>query len=142
MKERMGKVPMFLGASELQLQVEGDAVRLSFKAADGERSGWPADHVILATGYKVDLRRLDFLSEAIRSQLRAVENTPILSANFESSVPGLYFVGLAAANTFGPLMRFAYGAEFTARRLSAHLLRNVAREARRRGTALQMVGEG
>jgi hypothetical protein len=42
----------------------------------------------------------------------------VLSSMFESSVPGLYFVGLAAANTFGPLMRFAFGARFAAERIS------------------------
>ena len=44
-----------------------------------------------------------------------------LSANFESSVPSLYFVGLASANTFGPVMRFTLGAGYTARRLAWHL---------------------
>jgi hypothetical protein len=38
-----------------------------------------------------------------------------------SSVPGLYFVGVAAANSFGPLLRFACGADYTARRLAPHL---------------------
>jgi hypothetical protein len=47
----------------------------------------------------------------------------VLSSSFESSVPGLYFVGLAANNTFGPLMRFAYGAGFTAERVSKALAR-------------------
>jgi hypothetical protein len=33
-------------------------------------------------------------------------------------VPGLYFAGIAAANSFGPVMRFAFGAGFAARRLA------------------------
>ena len=41
----------------------------------------------------------------------------MLSSSFESSVPGIYFVGIAAANSFGPVMRFAFGAGFAARRL-------------------------
>jgi len=65
MKERMvGKVPMFLGASEIRAQLEGDSVRLSFRQSDGNITQWLTDHVILATGYKVDLRRLHFLSGA------------------------------------------------------------------------------
>jgi len=47
-----------------------------------------------------------------------------LSPNFESTVPGLYFVGVSAANTFGPLLRFAFGADFAARRLSRHLAKS------------------
>ena len=46
---------------------------------------------------------------------------PVLSAGFESSVPGLYFTGLAAAASFGPLMRFMYGADFAARTIGRRL---------------------
>jgi thioredoxin reductase len=52
-----------------------------------------------------------------------VADTPILDRNFETSVPGLYFIGAAAANSFGPLLRFAYGARYAAARVSRHLLR-------------------
>jgi hypothetical protein len=79
--------------------------------------------VIAATGYHVDLRRLLFLDDDLRQQIRALGNSPVLSPYFESSVPGLYFVGLAAANSFGPVLRFAVGAEFAARRISRHLAR-------------------
>ena len=73
--------------------------------------------MIAATGYIVDLERLKFLSPEIRSQVKTVNGSPVLSSSFESSVPGLYFVGVAAANSFGPVMRFAFGAGFAARRL-------------------------
>jgi hypothetical protein len=43
--------------------------------------------------------------------------------NFESTVPALYFVGPAAANSFGPIQRFAVGAYFAARRVSRSLVR-------------------
>jgi len=46
--------------------------------------------------------------------------------NFESSVPGLYFVGLPAAHTFGPVQRFALGARFAASRITSHLVRSGA----------------
>jgi hypothetical protein len=39
-------------------------------------------------------------------------------------MPGLYFVGVIAANTFGPVLRFACGAEFAAPRLAQHLSRH------------------
>lgn len=80
-----------------------------------------ADHVIAATGYRVDLGRLSFLDQGLKDKIRSAEQTPILSRNFETSVPGLYFVGASSANAFGPLVRFACGAEFTARRLTRHL---------------------
>jgi Pyridine nucleotide-disulphide oxidoreductase len=122
MKERIaGKIPMHLGVSNLAGEVSDSRVRLTFTNPDGSRGELLADHVVAATGYRVDLRRLAMLHERLRVGIRAVENAPVLSANFESSVRGLYFVGIAAANTFGPMMRFAYGAAYTARKLARHL---------------------
>lgn len=70
-----------------------------------------------------NIDRISFLDESLRSQINAVEQSPILSSDFESSIPGLYFVGPAAANSFGPLQRFAVGAGFAARRVSRNLAR-------------------
>ncbi len=96
-------------------------VELSFEEPAGR--SLEADHVIAATGYRVDLARLPFLAPQFREQI-AIDETgaPVLSRWFESSVPGLYFVGPSAANSFGPLLRFACGAQFAARRLSRHML--------------------
>jgi len=91
---------------------------LRLRADDGSDREVITEHVITGTGYKVDLNRLQFLSPEIRRQIAVVAGSPVLSSTFESSVPGLYFVGLAAANTFGPLMRFAFGARFAAERIS------------------------
>jgi hypothetical protein len=50
----------------------------------------------------------------------------VLSHRFESSVPGLYFLGLSASVSFGPLMRFMHGDEFAARRVTERLVRCAA----------------
>jgi thioredoxin reductase len=79
------------------------------------------DHIIAATGYKLNLAGLNFLNPVLSSRLQTdPTGAPKLSSWFESTVPGLYFTGTAAANAFGPLLRFACGAEFTASRLSRH----------------------
>ncbi|MDR3539295.1 MAG: NAD(P)-binding domain-containing protein [Acetobacteraceae bacterium] len=88
-----------------------------------------ADHVIAATGFKVDMRRLDFLGQDIRQAMDCADGTPILSRYFETSVPGLFMTGVAAANSFGPLLRFAYGAGFASRRLCKHLSRTSVRRS-------------
>ncbi|MGC1870089.1 MAG: NAD(P)-binding domain-containing protein [Acidobacteriaceae bacterium] len=130
MKARVqGKVPMLLGYSIAQAVASNGGVRLSLRSEDGSFHEHETDHVIAATGYKPDLRRLDFLDVAIRSEIRSLTNSPTLSADFQSSVPGLYFVGIAAANDFGPMMRFAYGSEYTARRVTRHLEKTIARES-------------
>jgi hypothetical protein len=92
---------------------------------DGSERDILTEHIICATGYKVDLTRLGFLSSEIRSQLKSVAGAPVLSSRFESSVPSLYFVGIAASNTFGPVMRFAFGAGFAAQRLTQTMARVV-----------------
>jgi hypothetical protein len=72
--------------------------------------------------------RLKFVSPEIRSSLKLVGGSPVLSSGFESSVPGLYFAGLTAANSFGPVMRFAYGAGFAARTVTKSVSNALQRE--------------
>ena len=108
-------------------EVVDGQVRLTLRSADGSMREVMTEHIITGTGYKVDLERLQFLSADIRRDIAVVQSAPVLSANFESSVSGLYFVGLSAANTFGPVMRFAFGAGFAARRVSGALMRTASR---------------
>lgn len=98
-----------------------DGVRLVCSDGDGKPVVFHTNYVIAATGYRADCERLTFIEPKLRSSIRNHAGNPILSSRFESSAPGLYFVGLAAAGSFGPLMRFVYGAEYAARRISAHL---------------------
>jgi len=123
-----GRIPFHLGLQLDQAKVENGRVHLQLVSVDGVTRTIQTDHVIAGTGYRVDLQRLKFLSPAVQSGIRSVENTPILSSNFESSIPGLFFVGAASANSLGPLARFAFGAGFTARRLSRRLAKSASRK--------------
>src|SRR5450755_237556 len=125
-KDQMAQVPCLLGYSPERADVKGGRVRLQLRARDGSEREVEADHIVAATGYKVALERLRFLSADIRSQIKVVKGSPVLASNFESSVPGIYFVGIAAANSFGPVMRFAYGAGFAARRLTETMVKAYA----------------
>jgi NADPH-dependent 2,4-dienoyl-CoA reductase/sulfur reductase-like enzyme len=86
------------------------------------------DHVLLATGFRVDIASYGFLSPDVLRAVRQVNGYPRLSATFESSIPGLYFVGAPAAWSFGPLMRFVAGTAWAAQALARGI-------ARRAGTA-------
>lgn len=119
----LGCVPLSLGFRIERAEAAGEQIRLRLIGRDNVEVDHRADHVIAATGYKVDLRRLAFLGQDVLSGIRCLQNAPILSGNFESSIPGLYFLGLASANSFGPMMRFAYGAEYTTRKIAKHLAR-------------------
>lgn len=135
MRDRLiGKVPLILGHQPTAAEISNGRVQLHVVSQDGTPRRLEADHVVCATGYRVDLRKIACLSDALRTQIDAVEHTPILSAHFESSIPGLYFIGPAAANSFGPLMRFAFGARYAAGRVTRHLARhrNLARRRNKR----------
>ena len=123
---KMERVPCLLGYTPQGADVQNDKVHLHLRAVDGSQRELVAEHIIAATGYKVDLDRLQFLSKEIRSQVRTIKGSPVLSTNFESSVPDIFFAGLAAANSFGPVMRFAFGAGFAARRLTQTVAKAMA----------------
>jgi len=96
-------------------------VRLELVDTSGTPRSLDVDHVIAATGYWPQVARLCFLDEPLRRSVRHVAGVPVLSRNFETSVPGLYAAGLAAAGSFGPLLRFVAGADFAARTICRHL---------------------
>jgi thioredoxin reductase len=132
-----GAVPVHEGFSLQEAHADGDGAMLRFHRADGATLQRWVDHAIAATGYRVSLTRLAFLDQRLRDQITVADQYPVLSRNFESSVPGLYFAGVLAAGSFGPLMRFALGAGYTSRRLGAHLSR--AGALRRSEPAVQAV---
>ena len=75
------------------------------------------DHVVLGTGYRVDVSRYPFVSPALVERVRTVNGYPVLDAGLETSSPGLHVLGAPAAWSFGPIMRFVAGTEFAGRAL-------------------------
>ena len=126
-KDQMDQVPQLLGHTLQRAEVQAGKVHLHLRAVDGTVREVVTEHVIAATGYKPDLNRLAFLSQEIRSQIRTLGGAPVLSSGFESSAPGIYFVGIAAATSFGPAMRFAFGAGFAARRVTEAVKESLSR---------------
>lgn len=122
LRERFeGRVDVRLGARVVAAETRDGGVTLRLRSADRDRDETvEVDHVIAATGYRVDLDRLPLLAPDLRRAVRTAHGAPVLSSRFESSVPGLSFVGLPAALSFGPLLRFVCGTRFTSRRVAAH----------------------
>jgi cation diffusion facilitator CzcD-associated flavoprotein CzcO len=79
------------------------------------------DHLLLATGYRVDVSRYAFLAPTLRETVRTRDGYPELEVGFESSVPGLHFMGTPAANSFGPLCRFVAGTRYAAREVARYI---------------------
>ncbi|KPI20847.1 hypothetical protein OK074_7524 [Actinobacteria bacterium OK074] len=99
----------------------GGGAVLRVQGHDGGVRELAADHVIAATGYRVDTGAMDFLGHELRAALAVSRGAPKLGAGYVSSVPGVYFTGLPAASSYGPVMRFVCGTEFASPRLAGHL---------------------
>jgi cation diffusion facilitator CzcD-associated flavoprotein CzcO len=117
------KVNVLTGHGLRHAEADGGRVALTLEDDAGTTSRIEADHVVAATGFRVDMARLGFLSPALAREIRVIDGAPELDAGFETSAHGLHVTGAAAATSFGPLMRFMYGADFAARRLKRRLAR-------------------
>jgi predicted ATP-grasp superfamily ATP-dependent carboligase/thioredoxin reductase len=125
LKDRIvGKFELLLERSLLEAGNGDDRVRLALEGPDGAEERY-FEQVLAGTGYTPDVTRLGFLAplhEAIAT-FPDSPSTPMLDSRFQSSVEGLYLVGYLAALSFGPVMRFVYGAEFAANRVAGAVVR-------------------
>jgi len=125
-----GQFPVLLGHSLTWAKADSGGVALGFEDTGGDVRELTADHVIAATGFRADVGRLSFLGDQLRAGLRTVAGTAVVDRHYQSSVPGLYFIGPAVAPTFGPVMRFVYGSEHAARTLGRQLAASAGRRSR------------
>ena len=124
LRERVeGRVPMLLDHHVLGAEKVNTSIRLHLSNSEGGAVTESADHVIAGTGFRFDLTRLDYLTPALRGELKLLGGAPVLNHHLESNVDGLFFTGALAAPSLGPLMRFVAGTHFTAPRV-VHRLRS------------------
>jgi len=121
------------GAGWLRHRLEGVKISLNCKVVEAGEKGSRlqirlddgtervVDHCLLATGFQVDLSRYAFLAPSLLQQLQTVDGFPVLGRGFESSVPGLHFLGKPASWSFGPLLCFVSGTEFAGKELARFL---------------------
>ena len=105
-------------------------------ALELDSGGATFDHVILGTGYKIDIAKLAIFEPSLLDEIATANGSPRLRTGMESTVAGLHFVGATAVHSFGPLMRFVWGAGFAARSLTRAVVANrmpFARRATSRG---------
>lgn len=116
----MGQVPTMLGwkLRDASSQAGQAVVKLE---SGGQTTELRADHVIAATGYRISPASFPFLTHSLKEKVSWENGWPTLSRRFESTAPGLHFIGLASARSFGPVMRFVDGAERTAPPLAGYL---------------------
>jgi len=117
----LGKVPIHVRHQVVAVGNANQRVQLKMRDGEGRLRNVDVDFVVAGTGYDVNVSRLKFLDPEISDRIHRTERAPALNINFESSVPGLHFIGPISFMCFGPLFRFVTGAEVTARRLARHL---------------------
>lgn len=111
--KRLEDTPIRLGRSVVDAVSSVDRVKI--KLNDGsERT---ADHVLLGTGYHVDVSKYEFLAPELVSSMSRSNGYPRLGPGLETSVSGLHILGAPAAWSFGPLMQFVSGASYASRAL-------------------------
>jgi pyridine nucleotide-disulfide oxidoreductase len=117
---RLANVKKTLGRSVVEAKSVRDEV--SLKLDDGSERR--VDHVLLGTGYQVDISRYDFLPPELTRDIEQFDGYPKLGSGLRCSIPGLHFIGATAARSFGPLLYFVAGTEFASRELASHLSRS------------------
>jgi len=115
--ERLKSVPMNLGRSIVSAVPVGGRIKVQFDNG----SLRTIDHVLLGTGYKVDVAKYDFLDSKLAHSISRFEGFPRLSDGFETSVPRLHFLGAPAIWSFGPLMQFVVGTHYASRALLRYI---------------------
>jgi len=115
--ERLKSVPMSLGRSSVRAAEVGGRVKVQLD--DG--SVRTVDHVLLGTGYRVDVSKYDFLDPKLANSISRFGGYPRLTDGFESSIPRLHFLGAPAIWSFGPLMQFVVGTHYSSRALLRYI---------------------
>ncbi len=123
LRERIeGRVPVALGAKVVSAAAaDGRGVHVKVEGPPG-RIELQVDHVIAATGFRIDIDRMSYIDPQLAQSIaREAGGIPALDSRYETSVPGLFIVGVASAPIFGPIMRFMYGAKHVAPVLARRL---------------------
>jgi len=121
LKPRFTNVVCNPGRSITGARALGDGIALDL---DGAATAF--DHVLLGTGYRIDISRLGILAPQLLERVACAEGSPLLGPGLESSLPKLHFVGCYAVKSFGPLLRFIAGAPYAARAVANAARRRLA----------------
>jgi FAD-dependent urate hydroxylase len=111
--DRLRNTPIRLGRSVVDVAPAGEHVKVKLD----DYSERTVDHVLLATGYRVDISKYNFLAPGLVNAIDRFNGYPRLKEGLETSVPGLHILGAPAAWSFGPLMQFVSGARYASHAL-------------------------
>jgi hypothetical protein len=107
------KAQMLTGRSINAAEIVEGRVRLHLDGVHGVET-IDTDTVVAGTGFRPEVDRLTMLSPKLRAMIALEGVSPKLDPAFETSVPNLHLLGILSAPTFGPVMRFMFGAKHAA----------------------------
>ena len=94
---------------------------LALELDNGQRLA--IDHVVLATGYRVNMSQVPFLTTGnVFSTLDLEDGFPVLDNQLQSSIPGLFITSLPATQDFGPFFAFTVAVKVSAKVIGKALL--------------------
>ncbi len=118
-RPRVRSVQIDAGRTVVGARVRGTGIELEL-----DNGRFDFDHVLLATGYRIDITRLGIFSADFAQEIDTDDGSPVLENGYESNVPGLHFVGSSAVRSYGPLLRFVWGAGYAARNVTRFICAN------------------
>jgi FAD-dependent urate hydroxylase len=116
LRPRLVNVPVHLSRRIVSVSETGGKVKIGLD----DRSERIVDHVLLGTGYRVDISRWQFLAPELLAKIHRLNGYPELQEGLETSVSGLHILGAPAASSFGPLMQFVSGSTYVGKALMRH----------------------
>jgi len=114
LRDQVNGVVYSLEESIDSVTIHGDKLQLAL-AGGGRRE---VDHLILGSGYDVNLSTYRFLGPELTCGIGLRNNQPDLNSGFESSVPGLHFIGYASMQSFGPLLHSVAGTAYAGKMIA------------------------
>jgi len=74
------------------------------------------DHVVLATGYRVDMQQVPFIATGnLSTRLQLDGGYPTLDSQLQTNIPGLFITSLPACQDFGPFFAFTVAVKASAK---------------------------
>jgi thioredoxin reductase len=125
----VNKAELRTGYSVGKAAVSAGRVQLEITGPQGTAK-IETDRVVCGTGFRADVDRVAMLSPEIRAAIARENLVPKLDATFQTTVPNLFVVGILSAPTFGPVMRFMFGAKHAAPIVARRISADTAKSAR------------
>lgn len=126
LKDRVeGRIPVHCHQIVRRVEKRGDGIRLQLSGP--EVTSLDVDHVVAGTGFQIDVSKLDVITPELRRGIAVEGGYPVVSRGGESSVPGLFFAGAAAAGGLGPSVRFIAGTHNSAEQTALGARRRAVR---------------